>query len=201
MRRHRPDTGGRERRGPSSREIRPGHQGIGRRSPAAAEQVSDDLRLGSGDLLQQRRRVAALGLGAATAYAVVALYQFGLVKHLPEPPLPGVDADRVDASGEAYALLHTPDAALGLASVGATLALTGAGSRRRHRERPWLVFAATGKVAADAAMALWLTAEQLTKHRRICSWCTLAAACHLAAVPPAAAEARAALSAARRHRP
>ncbi|MGK5448623.1 vitamin K epoxide reductase family protein [Streptomyces radiopugnans] len=189
----------RRRTGLRAREIRPG-PGVGRGSSAAAEQVSDDLRLGSGDFLGQRRRIAALGLGASAAYAVVGLYQFGLVRRLPEPPLPGLDAERVDASGEAYALLRTPDAALGLASAGVTLALTGMGNRRRHRERPWLVLAAAGKAVADAGTAALLFAEQLTKHRRVCSWCTAAAACHLAALPPALAEARAALSAVRSRR-
>ncbi len=48
---------------------------------------------------------------------VVAAYQNGLVRRLPEPPLPFFDAEQVDASGEAYALFRTPDAALGLVSV------------------------------------------------------------------------------------
>ncbi len=82
---------------------------------------------------------------------MVALYQFGILRRLPEPPLPGVDAERVDASGEAYALLRTPDAALGLTSAGITLALTGGadgdgtGTTRgpcwRLRRRAWGVLA------------------------------------------------------------
>ncbi|MBV7697372.1 vitamin K epoxide reductase family protein [Streptomyces sp. TRM70350] len=138
--------------------------------------------------------MAALNMGAVTAYAVVGLYQFGLLKRLPEPPLPGLDAERVDASGEAYTLLRTPDTALGLASAGITLTLTGMGNRRRHRQHPWIVLAAAGKAVADAGMSVVLITEQLTKHRKVCSWCTLAAAFHLAAVPPALAEARAAPS-------
>jgi hypothetical protein len=184
----------RQRTGVSARRAHARSQGIGRRSSPSAERVSDDLRLGTGDFLDQRRRVAALGLGAAAAYAVVCLYQFGVARRVPEPPLPGLDAERVDAGGEAYALLRTPDAALGLTSVGITLVLTGMGDRRRHREHPWTTLAAGGKALADAGMAGLLFAEQLTKHRKICSWCTLAAALHLAAVPPVLAETRAALS-------
>jgi len=41
-------------------------------------------------------------------------YQLGLLRRVPELPLPGVDADAVDASGEAYVLFGTPDSALGL---------------------------------------------------------------------------------------
>ncbi|MBV7700476.1 vitamin K epoxide reductase family protein [Streptomyces sp. TRM70350] len=172
--------------------------GIGRGSSAVAETVSDDLRLKRGGFLSERRRVAALNLGASAAYGVVALYQFGLVKRLPEPPLPGLDAERVDAAGEAYALLRTPDAAIALASAGVTLALTGAGGHGRHRDRPWLVLAATGKILADAAAAAVLFTEQLTKHRAVCSWCAVAALCHATAVPPALREAHAAWRSLRR---
>jgi hypothetical protein len=56
-------------------QARPEHCGIGRRSSAAGERVSDDPRLGAGDSLAQRRRLAALTLGAMAGYAVVALYQ------------------------------------------------------------------------------------------------------------------------------
>jgi hypothetical protein len=42
----------------------------------------------------------------------------GIIKRLPEPKLPYLDADRVDASSEAYEWLSTPDAILGIASYG-----------------------------------------------------------------------------------
>ncbi|MEU9069834.1 MULTISPECIES: vitamin K epoxide reductase family protein [Streptomyces] len=189
----------RERSGVSARQARP-RPGVGRPSSAAAERISDDLRLGSGDFLEQRRLVAALNVGATAAYTIVALYQFGLLRRLPEPPLPGVDAERVDASGEAYALLRTPDAALGLTSAGITLLLAGMGGRRRHRDHPWAVLAAAAKAVGDAGMSVVLFTEQLTKHRRVCSWCTVAAACHLAAVPPLLTEAAAALRTVKRRK-
>ncbi len=155
--------------------------------------MSDDLRRRPDQFLDRRRRVAALSLLSSAALGAVAAYQNGLVRHLPEPPLELFDADRVDASGEAYQLFKTPDAALGLASYGLTLALAGAGSARRAEERPWLPLAMTAKVVADALGGLYLTAEQASKHRRFCSWCLTAAAASVAMVPQALPEARAAL--------
>lgn len=187
----------RPRPGLRAREVRAPRHGVGRRSSPSAERVSDDLRLGSGNFLPQRRGIAALSLTAAACYAVVGLYQFGLIRRVPEPSASVLDADRVDASGEAYALLRTPDAALGLTSAGITMVLVGMGDNQRHRERPWVPLVAAGKVIADAGGSVVLFAEQLTKHRRLCSWCTLAAACNLAAVPLAMGEARAAWSAIR----
>jgi uncharacterized membrane protein len=179
-------------------QARPEHRGIGRRSSSAGERVSDDLRLGAGDFLAQRRRLAALTLGAMAGYAVVALYQFGLAGAVPEPRLPGLGARRVDASGEAYAAGHTPDAGLGLLSAAVTLVLAGTGDQHRPVARPWLPLALAGKVAADAAGSVLLFAEQITRHRRVCLWCTLAAALNLAAVPASWPEARAAWRAIRR---
>jgi uncharacterized membrane protein len=178
---------------PAAGQLGSARRGIGRSSSPAAERVSDDLRLGTGGFLRQRRRLAVLALGAIAAYGVVGLYQFGLIRHVPEPALPLLDADRVDASGEAYAVGSTPDAALGIASAGLTLVLAGMGGRQRHAEHPWIPLALAGKVAAEAAGSLLLFAEQLTRHRRVCSWCTLAAALNLAAVPAAFPEALAAL--------
>ena len=170
-------------------QARPTSGGVGRSSSRAAERVSDNLRLDHSPVMRRRRWVAGLTLLASGAYAVVAAYQYGLVRHLPEPPLAVLDADRVDASGEAYALGHTPDTALALASAAGTLALVGMGASDRARQHPWIPLLAAGKVAADAAAGAGLFAEQVTKHRRLCGWCTLAAAATVAAVPFTIAEA------------
>ncbi len=187
--------------GPAAAAARGSKGGIGRPSSPAAERVSDDLRRHTGPFLDHRRRVAGLSLVASAAMGAVAAYQNGLVRHLPEPPLRILDADRVDASGEAYQLFKAPDAALGLASYAVTLVLAGAGTARRVDERPWLPLALAAKVAADAVGGLYLTAEQVSKHRRFCSWCLVASAASLAMVPQVLPEAGAALRRLRSGRP
>ena len=121
----------------------------------------------------------------------------GIIKHLPEPPLPGLDADAVDASGEAYALLQTPDAVLGIVSYGVTMGLAAAGGEGRARERPWLPLALAAKVGIDVLVAGKLTLDQWTKHRAFCLWCLIGAGASFASAPLAAGEARAALVARR----
>ena len=179
--------------GPPAASVRPRSGGVGRASSPAAERVSDDLRRGAGSFLEQRRRVAGLTSLASAALGVVGLYQFGLLRRVPEVSLPFLGADAVDASGEAYQQLKTPDAALGLVSAGVTLVLAGMGDRDRARTQPWIPVALAAKTAADAGGGLYLLAEQITKHRRICSWCTLAALAQLATLPIALPEARAAV--------
>ncbi len=178
--------------GPPASQVRGRRGGIGRQSTHDAEEVSDALRRGAGDYLEQRRRLAALVLSAMGLIGVVAAYQFGLLRRPPEPRLWRLDAERVDASGEAYQYLNTPDAAVGLASYALTLVLAGMGPAGRARTRPWIPLALAAKAGADAAWGAYLTAEQGSKHRRFCSWCLLAAVSSVAAIPQALPEAGAA---------
>ncbi|MFN2507118.1 MAG: glycoside hydrolase family 15 protein [Acidimicrobiales bacterium] len=178
--------------GPPAGTIRPVSKGIGRSSSAEAEAVSDALRRGADDFLTRRRRTVALSLASIGSLGVVAAYQNGLIPHLPEPRLRGLDADRVDASGEAYQYLKTPDAAVGIASTAVTLILAGMGDADRSRRRRWIPIALAAKTVVDAAFGLFLTAEQVTKHRKFCSWCLVAAVANVATVPQSLPEARAA---------
>lgn len=132
------ETPSRAPAGPPAAAVRSSKGGIGRRATPKAEAVSDQLRRGTGAYLAQRRRITALALGATGALGVVSLYQTGLLKRVPEPPLPLLDANKVDASGEAYALLSMPDAILGMLSSVSTAALATVGTKERFTARPWL---------------------------------------------------------------
>jgi uncharacterized membrane protein len=164
--------------------------GIGRSSSPYAESVSDALRRMDSPDLRRRRAAAGLSLLATTALGVVEAYQVGLLRTVPEPRWRLLGADEVDASGEAYHSFGTPDAGLGIVSYGLTLALVAAGSARRAETEPWLPLLAAGKVLSDALNGGYLFAEQLSKHRAVCSWCTVAAAASVVTVPLVLPEAR-----------
>ena len=176
--------------GPPAKRVRAKGGGVGRSSSRDAERVSDDLRRRTSPTLRRRRRQSALLIGATAAMGLVSLYQTGIVRHLPDPPLPGFDSDRVDASGEAYETLKTPDATLGIASYGTTLALIGMGAGDRAGSQPWIPLLAAAKLGYDAAGAAWLTAEQVSKHRALCFYCLLAGAATWGALAEALPEAR-----------
>jgi uncharacterized membrane protein len=153
------------------------------------KQLSRQLREGEDHSLARRRGIVACGLAAAGAMGVITLYQIGIIKHLPEPPLPGFDADKVDASEEAYSYFQTPDAFIGLGSYAATMGLAAMGAKNRAETRPWLPLALLAKTTADAAQAARLTIDQWTKHKAFCFWCLLAAAATFVALPLAVPEA------------
>ena len=153
------------------------------------KQLSRQLREDEHDFLTKRRGIVACGLAAAGAMGVIALYQIGIIKHLPEPPLPGFDADKVDASEEAYSYLQTPDAFIGLGSYAATLGLAAMGPENRAQTQPWIPLALLAKTTADAVQAAKLTVDQWTRHKAFCFWCLLAAAATFTALPLAVPEA------------
>lgn len=157
------------------------------------EELSRQLREDTGGFLEQRRKIVGLTLAAAGSMGLISLYQTGVIKSLPDPPLPYFDSEKVNAGAEAYSRLSMPDAPIGLGSYAATLGLAAMGGENRAEERPWIPLALAAKTVADALQAGKLTVDQWTKHRAFCVWCLIAAGCTFATVPLALPEARAAL--------
>ncbi len=147
------------------------------------KQLSRELRTGSGDFLEERRGAIVLSLTAIGCMGLIALYQTGIIRRLPDLPLPLMDADKVDASEEAYAKFSTPDAIIGLGSYAATMGLAAMGGKNRAETQPWIPLALAVKSGADAIQAARLTYDQWAKHKAFCVWCLIAAAATFATVP------------------
>jgi short-subunit dehydrogenase/uncharacterized membrane protein len=153
------------------------------RDSKKAARLSEQLRRGSNGDLRRRRGVVGLSLVASASMALIALYQMGIIKHLPEPPLRMLDADKVDASAEAYEKFNMPDAILGFGSYAATMGLAAMGGPDRVKETPWIPLALAAKVAFDVVNAGKLSVDQWTKHRAFCFWCLIAATATFATAP------------------
>jgi uncharacterized membrane protein len=158
------------------------------------EQLSREWHREDRQALSDRRAVTGLACGAVGAMTVVALYQVGVLAHLPDPPLGAFDSERIVRSPEAYRLLSTPDAVLAMASYAVTAVLAGMGAPDRARERPWLPLALACKVGFDVYQAAAHTVNQWTTFRAFCSWCLGPAVASLAMVPRIVPETRVALS-------
>ena len=155
-----------------------------------AEALGFDLRHSSRGYLRRRRGIFGLFLAASASMGVIALYQLGIVKHVPEPRLPGFDSDKVTGSAKAYSLLATPDAVLAMSSYAVTMTLVAMGSSDRAKDNPLLPIAMAAKVGFDAVLAAKYTADEWTKYRALCFWCAAASAATIAAVPLVIPEAR-----------
>lgn len=164
-------------------------------SEREAWRLSREHREADDQSMLRRRQIARLALGSAATMGLISLYQTGLLRRLPDLPLPYLDANGVDASADAYRLLGVGDALLGVTSYAmtATLAMAGRADRNRRSRIPAL--AMTGKVLFDVGQALRLTVVQWRKHRSFCIWCLAAAGATFATLPPALRDVRGVLRA------
>jgi uncharacterized membrane protein len=112
----------------------------------------------------------ALLLGACcTALATllpVAMYQTGLLKWLPDPPARIFDSERI-ASSKAAHPFGVPDALLGIASFGTTLALI-----LLSKKIPVVKTLLGAKLTLDAAAGTFNAGRQIVSFGKLCSFCT-----------------------------
>lgn len=137
--------------------------------------LSRELRSSTSPDLGRRRTIVVLAFVASLCMKVIGLYQIGILRAMPEPDLPGLDAGRIDASSEAYGHLSTGDGFLGATSYAATAALAAMGGDDRLRRWPWLPVLLGGKALGDAVAAAKLTRDQWKDHRAFCSYCLVSA--------------------------
>jgi uncharacterized membrane protein len=137
------------------------------------DELRRDWRESRDPLLMRRRAIIGLSLLNIGCTAVIAMYQTGLLRRLPDPPQLAFDSERVNGSIEAYSMLQTPDAILGLGSYAATLGLAAMGGADRRRVQPFLPLALAAKAAADVCVAGKLLSDEVTRIRAICSLCLI----------------------------
>ena len=155
--------------------------------------VRTDLQHGDTETLRQRRAIIGLSLAGMTSMAAVTLLQTGVVTHLPDPPLPGFDSDRVNLSDQAFPL-GVPDGSLALLSLAANLPLAAAGGVDRAHTHPWLPLAAAAKAVVDAAVAGWYFYQMPAREKAWCGYCITGALANMAILALSLPEARQALT-------
>ena len=128
------------------------------------------LEIGKNAVPSSRHTSYVIALSAASAAIAtllpVALYQCHTIDHLPDPPGPYFDSDRITMGKSAHPL-GIPDSLLGLASYGVTMALILA-ARRSQPGRTLL----RAKLLLDGGMAAINFSRQVISFRKLCSWCT-----------------------------
>lgn len=151
--------------------------------------LSHELRKEKTPELTRRRWVVGLSVLGAAAGAAVTLYQTGVVRRLPDPPLPLIDSNKVDASDYAYKRLNSPDGPLMLVNYGITAYLASAGGKDRAADNPLLPIALAVKTVIDTGVSLQLAREEWNENRAFCIYCQAATLASIASVALAAPEA------------
>jgi uncharacterized membrane protein len=121
-----------------------------------------------------RRRIAALAGGLATQFAILGMRQYGVIRHLPDPPIRGFDSDAVLTSRAAYPF-GVPDSALAVTGLGAVIALATAGGSARSGRPRWLDGALALGAAGGAAGAVYYLREMIML-KRWCAYCLVSSA-------------------------
>lgn len=152
-------------------------------------ELSRDLRLRTTPDLRRRRWVVGLSLLGVAMGQIVALFQTGIVRHLPDPPVGPFDSDRVDASDYAYKRLQMPDAILMIGTYAVTAGLAAAGGRDRAETAPLLPVAMAAKTVFDTATNLKLAREEWGENQALCTYCQVATVVSLVSVVLALPEA------------
>jgi hypothetical protein len=155
-------------------------------------QLGVELRSATDDFLGHRRTGAVLAIVSMASLGIVALYQLGVLQRLPEPPLPGLDAEKVNGSAQAYALLQTPDAVLGLGSYAVTLGLVAMGGADRVQTQPLLPLALAAKAGLDTFQAATLTGKSWVSFRAFSLYSLITVAATFLTLPTVLPEALAA---------
>ena len=161
--------------------------------PIPPRVLSRGLHVRTSPDLRRRRWVLGLPLLDTLAAQVVTLFQMGLIRRLPDPPVGSFDSTRVNASDYACSRLETPDAALMLVNYGVTAALAASGGADRAERNPALPLALAAKAGWDAFSALRLGVEEWQGNRALCAYCQAATLVSLASFALALPEAGQAL--------
>jgi uncharacterized membrane protein len=156
-------------------------------------QLSHELRNETTPDLTRRRWIVGLSMLGATAAKLVSLYQTGILRDLPDPPVEVFDSARVDAAPYAYSRLNAPDGPLMLISYGATALLASMGGKDRTRQTPLVPILMTLKIAGDVALALQLAREEWRDTKALCFYCQVATVASLVSLGLALPEARRAI--------
>ncbi|MCY7348569.1 MAG: vitamin K epoxide reductase family protein, partial [Pyrinomonadaceae bacterium] len=138
------------------------------------QRLRHELQKSNDSDLNLRRGVIGLSLVGIAAMTAVTLFQTGVIKHLPDPPIDGFDSDKVNSSETAYAL-GVPDGALSLASLAANIPLAAYGGENRAQETPLVPLAAAAKATVEAAVAGWYFYQMPTKEKAWCGYCIVGA--------------------------
>ena len=149
------------------------------------DRLSQELRHARNDDMRRRRWVVGLSLFGAAMGGLVAAYQTGIIRRLPDPPGLGppdgpFDSEKVDASNYAYKRLDVPDGLLMLGTYAVTASLAGAGNANRAAEQPWLPVAAAAKALYDVGTNVTLAREEWRENRAFCAYCQAANVASLA---------------------
>lgn len=159
--------------------------------------IRETLRSATTRDAARRRTIISVSLVGIASMGATSLLQTGVIRHLPDPPLPGFDSDKVNLSRAAFPF-GIPDGTLALLTFALNLPLAAFGGADRARTVPWVPLVAGAKAVVDAVVAAWYFVQMPTREKAWCGYCITAALANFVVAALAVPEARKALASIRR---
>jgi hypothetical protein len=169
--------------------------------PRAAQpsRLRQQIQHSESDDMRRRRAIAGLSLLGIASMVPVVLYQTGIIRHLPDPPVGNFDSDKVNGSDTAFGY-GGGDAPLSVLTHALSLAAAAFGGSDRTQQRPWLPAAAAGLAGAQAGVAAVYLFYQMPKvDKAWCPYCITDALMHMGTFALTLPEAKRALTRMHRH--
>lgn len=138
-----------------------------------------EIRHSRSRALRQRRGIVGASLIGIASMVPVVLYQTGVIRHLPDPPVGNFDSDKVNGSTTAFGY-GGGDAPLSMLAHATNLMLAAFGGEERDRARPWLSLTASAIAGAQAGVAARYLFHQMPKvDKAWCPYCITDAVMHM----------------------
>lgn len=146
--------------------------------------LRNTLRKKDSEDLRRRRRIITLAAIGVIDFTVISLYQTGVIKRLPDLPLPYFDSNSVNASAKAFAT-GFPDGTSGVLMFGSTMLLASYGGNRQSGRKKYWDKLLMGMVSAGAIAGAQYLYDMAFKQKKICLYCVTGAALSFSMLPPA----------------
>jgi uncharacterized membrane protein len=149
--------------------------------------IRDTLRNKDSKGLQRRRKIIALSAIGAMDFALISLYQTGIIQRLPDLPLNILDSNSVNASTKAYQT-GLPDGTSGLTMYGLIMMLAAYGGGIESERNRVVNLALLATVGAGSVGALQYLYDMVFKQKKACLYCIAGAVVNFKMLPLAWSE-------------
>lgn len=139
-----------------------------------ATAIRDVLRNQTSEDLDRRRKVVLLSALALADFGFITLYQTGVIRRLPDIPLPIFDTNEINGSEHSYKM-GTPDASIATVNHALNIALAAAGGSEGAARKPIFDVALGAVVLANAAGAVRFMRKMIFVQKKICIYCVAGA--------------------------
>ena len=141
--------------------------------------IRQELLVGKDKDVELRRKIVALSALGLVDFALISLYQTGIIKKLPEFPAKIFDSNKVNAVTDAYQM-GAPDGTISAWVYATTMVLATVGGSEASGRKPVHDALLAATVGANAAGAAYYLYNMTFHQKKICPYCIAGAVINFA---------------------